>query len=71
MARGLAPLAALAAFPLGAGGAARYKSNSDLDAYVRSWAAGGNHGAAVMLGVTATAVGCLASGPSTSRVRFI
>ena len=41
MARGLAPLAALAAFPLGAGGAARYKSNSDLDAYVRSWAAGG------------------------------
>ena len=41
MARELAPLAALAAFPLSAGGAARYKSNSDLDAYVRSWAAGG------------------------------
>ena len=39
---GLAALAALAAFPLGAGGAARAKSNSDLDAYVRSWAAGGN-----------------------------
>ena len=41
VARELAPLAALAAFPLSAGGAARYKSNSDLDAYVRSWAAGG------------------------------
>ena len=40
MARELAPLAALA-FLLSAGGAARYKSNSDLDAYVRSWAAGG------------------------------
>lgn len=37
VARGLAPLA----FLLSAGGAARYKSNSDLDAYVRSWAAGG------------------------------